>query len=109
AIAGSFTLMLASAYGFAIAGLALLGAGLAGGFPIILGYVGDIYAKLSGTAFSIAFVIALAGNMLINYMMGVISQAFGIGQLTTALLLTLMVMIILLWVIRGRIRGKVAV
>ena len=109
AIAGSFTLMLASAYGFAIAGLALLGAGLAGGFPIILGYVGDIYAKLSGTAFSIAFVIALAGNMLINYMMGVISQAFGIGQLSTALLLTLMVMIILLWVIRGRIRGKVAV
>ncbi|MCB9300925.1 MAG: MFS transporter [Lewinellaceae bacterium] len=109
AIAGSFTLMLASAYGFAIAGLALLGAGLAGGFPIILGYVGDIYAKLSGTAFSIAFVIALAGNMLINYMMGVISQAFGIGQLSTALLLTLMVMILLLWVIRGRIRGKVAV
>lgn len=108
ALAGSFMLMSAASYGLAVAGLVVLGAGLAGGFPVILGYVGGLYANLSGTAFSIAFAIALLGNMIINYLMGVVSQAFGIGQLTTALSATLAVMIMLLAVIRGRVAGKVA-
>ncbi|MCB0568929.1 MAG: MFS transporter [Phaeodactylibacter sp.] len=109
ALAGSAVLMSATTYGLAIVALAMLGTGLAGGFPIILGYIGDMYARLSGTAFSIAFTIALFGNMLINYLMGRVSGAFGIGQLTTALLLALFVMALLLGVVRGRIRGKVAV
>jgi MFS transporter, FHS family, glucose/mannose:H+ symporter len=68
----------------AVAGLILIGAGLAAGFPIMLGFVGDRFKELSGTAFSIAFVIALLGNMIINYSMGFIVQKFGIRHLTTA-------------------------
>ncbi|HEY5463469.1 MAG TPA: MFS transporter [Hanamia sp.] len=67
----------------AVGGLILIGAGLAAGFPIMLGFVGDKFKELSGTAFSIAFVIALLGNMIINYSMGFIVQNFGIRQLTT--------------------------
>ncbi|HEY5390889.1 MAG TPA: MFS transporter, partial [Hanamia sp.] len=54
-------------FSLSVAGLILLGAGLAGGFPLMLGLVGDRYKELSGTAFSLVFVIALLGNMLINY------------------------------------------
>ncbi|MBW7840926.1 MAG: hypothetical protein H3C36_15100 [Chitinophagaceae bacterium] len=66
-----------------IMGLILSGAGLAEGFPLMLGFTGKHFAHLSGTAFSFVFVIALAGNMLINYLMGIIVDRFGVAHLTT--------------------------
>ena len=60
---------------------ALLGLGFAGVFPIVLGKVGDIWASLSGTAFGIALVIALIGNILFNYLMGVLSFQFGMSTM----------------------------
>ncbi len=83
----------------AVAGLILIGAGLAAGFPIMLGFVGDRFKELSGTAFSIAFVIALLGNMIINYSMGFIVQKFGIRHLTTAGFVEFLMMAILCMVI----------
>ncbi|MEM6316956.1 MAG: MFS transporter [Bacteroidota bacterium] len=77
-VGGSFTIQLAA--------LIALGIGFAGIFPIFLGMVGDKFAHLSGTAFSIIFVIALFGNMLINYGMGQVSFHFGIQQLPILLL-----------------------
>ena len=74
--------MSTSFYG-ASAGLILVGAGLAAGFPIMLGVVGHLYKELSGTAFSLVFVIALAGNIIINYLMGLIAQDYGISHLIT--------------------------
>jgi MFS family permease len=65
------------------AGLVLSGAGLAGGFPIMLGFVGDRFPSISGTAFSFVFAVALVGNMLVNYLTGVIVQHYGVGHLTT--------------------------
>jgi MFS transporter, FHS family, glucose/mannose:H+ symporter len=67
----------------ALMGFILVGAGLAGGFPIMLGLVGERYKKMSGTAFSFVLTIALLGNMLINYGMGIISQKYGISHLIT--------------------------
>jgi fucose permease len=66
-----------------MAGLLLVGVGLAAGFPIMLGLAGNRYRAQSGTAFSFIFTIALTGNMLVNYAMGVISKRYGIGQLTS--------------------------
>lgn len=63
------------------AGLILSGAGLAGGFPLMLGFVGERFSQLSGTAFSFVFVIALIGNMLINYLMGIIVHEYGVHNL----------------------------
>jgi FHS family glucose/mannose:H+ symporter-like MFS transporter len=67
----------------ASAGLALMGAGLAAGFPTMLGLVGNRYPQLSGTAFSFVLAVALLGNMLVNYSMGQVAQNYGIKHLTT--------------------------
>ena len=70
-----------SSPGIATFGFAVLGVGLAAGFPLLLGYVADLYPAISGTAFSVVLVIALLGNMGINYLVGVLSDALGPGLL----------------------------
>ncbi len=65
----------------AAVGLAVLGVGLAAAFPLLLGYVADLYPAISGTAFSVVLVIALLGNMGINYLVGVLSDWVGPGYL----------------------------
>lgn len=89
-----------------VAGLILLGAGLAGGFPLMLGLVGHRYKELSGTAFSLVFVIALLGNMLINYGMGIIAQVYGIQHLITVAFIEMGVMIFLCYhILRNKNSG----
>jgi MFS transporter, FHS family, glucose/mannose:H+ symporter len=66
-----------------VAGLIFSGAGLAGGFPLMLGITGKHFAHISGAAFSFVFTIALIGNMLINYLMGIIVERYGVHHLTT--------------------------
>jgi MFS transporter, FHS family, glucose/mannose:H+ symporter len=82
-------------FSLAITGLILIGAGLAGGFPIMLGFVGTRYVERSGTAFSFVLVIALIGNMLVNYMMGLIAHTFGIQYLTTVAFAEIGIMLLL--------------
>jgi MFS transporter, FHS family, glucose/mannose:H+ symporter len=85
----------------AITGLILSGAGLAAGFPTMLGLLGSRYSELSGTAFSIALFVALTGNMLVNYGMGLIARSFGIKHLVTVAFGELLAMIILYMFIFG--------
>ena len=70
----------------AIVGPALIGAGLAAVFPVVLGYVGDRYPQQSGTAFSTIFVVALLGNMAINKTFGHIAHDYGVQQYPKVLL-----------------------
>lgn len=86
------------------ASLILSGAGLAAGFPAMLGIVGEKYAAISGKAFSVAFTIALAGNILINYLMGLIIQHYGINSLTTACYVEAGFMAILFALVQKRIK-----
>jgi fucose permease len=76
-------------------GFFLIGTGLANGFPVMLGLAGERYEKLSGTAFSFVLTIALLGNMIINYMMGVISDRTGIGNLVLVITFETLIMIVL--------------
>ncbi|CAN5285089.1 MFS transporter [soil metagenome] len=109
---GSFTMILlaliflstARSFDTAVAGLILLGGGLAAGFPIMLGFVGDRYKELSGTAFSLVLVVALLGNMIVNYCMGIIAQTYGIRHLITVAFGELTVMIVLCSVILTRLK-----
>ncbi len=78
ALAGALLLLGASTVAIASVGIFFVGAGLAGGFPIILGWVGERYAELSGTAFSIALMMALSGGMLFPYLTGVIGSSAGL-------------------------------
>jgi hypothetical protein len=91
---------------FAIAGLVLTGAGLAEGFPVMLGYVGERFVSVSATAFSFVFVVALIGNMLINYLVGWIIHHYGVGHLVTVSFVEVAIMIILFVLIINRLHTK---
>lgn len=95
AIAGSLLLYFADTYFVALTGLVFLGAGLAGGFPVMLGILGDRFAGRLGTAFSVALVIGLTGNMIVNYLMGTLAEKYGIHAATKVIFIELAVMITL--------------
>jgi MFS transporter, FHS family, glucose/mannose:H+ symporter len=98
-ITGLLLLKSSISFNIAIAGFVLLGAGLSGGFPIMLGFVGNLYPDLSGTAFSLVFFIALIGNTLINLLMGFVAQKFGVDHLITFALAETVMMILLATII----------
>ena len=91
--------------GVALTGFMLVGAGLASGFPVMLGFTGARYVSLSGSAFSFVLTIALLGNMLINYCMGVISMKYGISHLITITFAEMIIMAILGLVIVKKYKG----
>ncbi|MRG48278.1 MFS transporter [Chitinophaga sp. SYP-B3965] len=93
--AGILLLRSGTTFPISAAGLILLGAGLAGGFPIMLGFVGERYSTQSGTAFSFVLVIALTGNMLVNYMMGLVVQHYGVQHLITVAFAEWLVMMLI--------------
>jgi fucose permease len=78
AFAGALILIGARTTVSAGAGTLLTGAGFAAVFPVILGYVGDRYERLSGTAFGVVFVMALTGGTTLPYVTGVLGDAFGL-------------------------------
>lgn len=96
AMFGATLISFASAYNVAVAGMILLGIGYAACFPVILALIGDRFSDSSGTAFSIAFVFALFGNMTINKTMGRVAHDHGIGQFSTVLLVALTVIAVLI-------------
>ncbi len=100
---GILILMFSKNYALSAAGLFMMGAGFAAAFPVLLGYVGEVYQKLSGTAFSFVLVIALIGNISLNYSMGLIFNYFGIRYLSSLLLFCLaMLLVVFLVVLRNR-------
>ncbi len=78
ALVGAFLMLFSNSLFLSIPGLFLLGCGFAAGFPVMLGYIGNLFPKLSGTAFSIAFVMALTGGMILPYLTGILGQPFGL-------------------------------
>jgi MFS transporter, FHS family, glucose/mannose:H+ symporter len=100
---GGILLMSASGYIVAVTGLVLMGVGFAAVFPVVLGVIGDAYAALSGTAFSIALVIALSGSMVLNYLVGIIAQLYGIRFFPLLVLAALCMMVVLIIVARRKV------
>lgn len=94
-LAGLIILRLSNSPASAIYGLILLGVGLSAGFPIMLGFVGSRFTQLSGTAFSIALVIALIGNILVNYIAGIVAVKYGINSILSLAFIELTGMFIL--------------
>lgn len=95
----------------AIAGLVLLGIGLAAGFPIMLGLAGERFASQSGTAFSFIFTISLIGNMLVNYLMGWVSKSHGIHHYISfafAELIGMLIMCVLIFKKQNKKQGTYA-
>jgi fucose permease len=86
----------------AAAGVFLLGVGFAATFPVVLGFVGDRYAHLSGTAFSIVFVMALTGGMLLPYATGVLGATYGLRTSFLVVPIALVGIVVLLGVVSRR-------
>ena len=76
-------------------GMTLIGAGLASTFPVVLSILGTRYPTLSGTAFSVALVIALIGQNMMNSTMGIASQEVGIGIYPYFMIASLVIMLLL--------------
>lgn len=105
-LAGLILLKLSDSTSVAISGLILLGIGLSAGFPIMLGFVGSRFTQLPGTAFSIALVIALIGNILVNYIAGAAANKYGIDSIMSLAFIELAGMFILCILIgRNKIRS----
>ena len=102
-LAGIAILWRSNTHEAAVVGLILIGGGLAAGFPVMLGVVGDKFAHLSGTAFSIVLTLALVGNMIVNFFMGVIAEKFGIAHLTTMALVLTAIMILLFTLLKRKL------
>ena len=100
---GILLLKFTSSYNMAVAGLMFTGAGLAAGFPLMLGFVGSRFTELSATAFSFVFVIALTGNVLINYITGLVVQEYGVQQIVNISGIILGCMFILCFFIRKKL------
>jgi FHS family glucose/mannose:H+ symporter-like MFS transporter len=78
-IMGMILLLLSGNVPRAYLSVSILGVGLAAGFPVMLGIIGNIYPDWSGAAFSIVLTVAVIGNSLINYLTGRVSGAFGMN------------------------------
>lgn len=95
AAAGFALLTFSPGFTRAAIGMVLIGAGLASTFPVILSIIGSRYTALSGTAFSVALVIALTGQALLNSLTGVLSQEFSIAVYPYLMITSLLIMLLL--------------
>jgi FHS family glucose/mannose:H+ symporter-like MFS transporter len=107
--AGALVLIMGNTLTISILGLIFMGIGFAAGFPVILSYVGEIYADMSGTAFSLVFVIALIGNTIMNYLVGIIAQNYGIKYFLFLIIISVILMTALLSVVLKRLSSKIKI
>jgi fucose permease len=78
ALAGALLLVTTQSAAAAGIGVFLIGCGFAATYPVVLGFVGDRYTQLSGTAFSVVIVMALVGGMVLPYVMGALGATHGL-------------------------------
>lgn len=105
-IVGTMILSFTTSYTASVGGLLLIGAGLAAGFPVMLGLVGARYSDISGTAFSIVISIALTGSILLNYGMGLLVKWYGISYLTVLFFVLAIIMLVLIQLTFNKLKTK---
>jgi fucose permease len=103
-LVGSALLLSANSVVAAAIGVFLIGVGFAAMFPMVLGFIGDRYAELSGTAFSLAIAMALIGGMLLPYIAGIIGGRLGMRQSLVIVPVALVMLGILLGILSRRVR-----
>jgi fucose permease len=102
-LAGALTLLNTASPHVAAAGVFMLGVGFAATFPTVLGFVGERYAELSGTAFSLAIAMALCGGMLFPWLTGILGGRYGMRGSFVIVPAALVVLALLLGILSRRI------
>jgi fucose permease len=103
--AGALVLIVTRDPSLAALGVFLIGLGFAATFPVVLGFVGDRWAELSGTAFSIVMVMALTGGMILPWLTGVLGASYGLRGSFAIVPVALILLAILLGVVAARLRS----
>jgi len=98
ALTGGIISIIAGSMGLYTIGLICIGFGLSAGFPIVLGMVGDRFPSWTGTAFGVVFSIALTGNIVINYLMGVVAEIWTIVTFPIVYIISAFFMLILVFI-----------
>lgn len=106
-LVGTLLVLINTKYIIIIAGLTILGAGFGAIFPILLGYLGNLFSEASGTAFSFVFSMALIGNMIINAGVGQITHNGNFHYYLFVLLICLLLQVLTFSVIAKKITTKV--
>jgi fucose permease len=104
AFVGAVLLLVTRSVPIAIAGVFFLGVGFAPTFPSVLGFIGDRYETLSGTAFSLALAMALTGGMILPYFAGLIGQQSGMRASFVIVPAALLVLMGLLGILSRKLR-----
>ena len=104
ALLGALLVVSTRSVGAAATGVFLLGCGFAPTFPVVLGFVGDRYAELSGTAFSLVIVMALVGGMLLPYATGVLGGWYGLRGSFLIVPAALVLLAVLVIIVSRRLR-----
>jgi fucose permease len=105
-LAGATMLIITNSPHVAATGVLMLGIGFATTFPTVLGYVGERYAELSGTAFSLAIAMALCGGMLFPWLAGILGGRYGMRGSFVIVPVSLAVLALLLGVLTRRLRSS---
>jgi fucose permease len=108
ALVGAFLLIGGESVTAAGAGVFLIGCGFAATYPVVLGFVGDRYEQLSGTAFSVVIVIALIGGMLLPYATGALGAVYGLRGSFMIIPAALVLLAVLLLVVTRRLSTRPA-
>jgi MFS transporter, FHS family, glucose/mannose:H+ symporter len=105
ALTGALLLLTTRSVPTAALGVFTLGVGFAAMFPTVLGFIGDRYASLSGTAFSIAIAMALCGGMLLPYVAGLLGNRFGMRSSFAIVPVALLILVFFVTVLSRKLRS----
>lgn len=108
ALVGAFLLIGTESVTAAGVGVFLIGCGFAATYPVVLGFVGDRYEQLSGTAFSVVIVMALVGGMLLPYATGALGAVYGLRGSFLIIPTALVLLAALLFVVTRRLSTRPA-
>lgn len=101
--AGVLLLEVGPSFYWGLAGVGLMGVGMAASFPVILGYTAEFYQGNSGTAFSIVLGISLIGNISLSALTGYILNVYGIEVLEWIFISFIVMMFIILKIIHSKL------
>lgn len=108
-LVGAGLLLTTRSPGVAALGVFLLGVGFAAMFPVVLGFIGDRYAGLSGTAFGVAIATALVGGMLLPYVAGLLGERYSMRASLLIVPVALLMLMVLIGVLARRLRSAPSV
>jgi fucose permease len=103
ALAGTAVVAAAPSGTLAAAGVVLTGLGFAAIFPTTLAIAGEVFSGLTGTAFSVIFMVALAGGMTAPWLVGKIANVSGLRSGLIIPVASCAMIILLILVIRSRL------